>query len=250
MIQIDLSGKVALVTGAGQGLGEATARTLHRAGATLALNDLADADRDGSDRLDQLAADLGERVACFPADVRKLAAVEQMVEQLVEQLGGLDIVVNNAGIIRDRTIKKMEPAEWQEVIDTNLSGVYNVCRASAERIRPGGRVINLSSISAYLGTFGQVNYAAAKFGVVGLTRALSRELARDQITVNAIAPGLILTEMSKTIPEEHREAMLQQIPLGQHGEPDHIADVVLFLASDLARYVSGQTLHVNGGWYA
>ncbi len=250
MIQIDLSGKVALVTGAGQGLGEATARRLHAAGATLALNDLADAGSESSARLDGLAADLGERAACFPADVRDLAAVEQMVDQLVGELGGLDIVVNNAGIIRDRTIKKMETTEWQEVIDTNLSGVYHVCRASAERIRPGGRVINLSSISAFLGTFGQVNYAAAKFGVVGLTRSLSRELARDQITVNAIAPGLIQTEMSTSIPEEHREAMLQQIPLGRHGEPGDIAGVVLFLASDLAGYVSGQTLHVNGGWYA
>ena len=250
MIQIDLSGKVALVTGAGQGLGEATARRLHAAGATLALNDLADAGSESSARLDRLAADLGERAACFPADVRDLAAVEQMVDQLVGELGGLDIVVNNAGIIRDHTIKKMETAEWQEGIDTNLSGVYHVCRASAERIRPGGRVINLSSISAFLGTFGQVNYAAAKFGVVGLTRSLSRELARDQITVNAIAPGLIQTEMSTSIPEEHREAMLQQIPLGRHGEPGDIAGVVLFLASDLAGYVSGQTLHVNGGWYA
>ena len=250
MIQIDLSGKVALVTGAGQGLGEATARRLHAAGATLALNDLADAGSESSARLDRLAADLGERAACFPADVRDLAAVEQMVDQLVGELGGLDIVVNNAGIIRDRTIKKMETTEWQEVIDTNLSGVYHVCRASAERIRPGGRVINLSSISAFLGTFGQVNYAAAQFGVVGLTRSLSRELARDQITVNAIAPGLIQTEMSTSIPEEHREAMLQQIPLGRHGEPGDIAGVVLFLASDLAGYVSGQTLHVNGGWYA
>ena len=250
MIQIDLSGKVALVTGAGQGLGEATARRLHAAGATLALNDLADAGSESSARLDRLAADLGERAACFPADVRDLAAVEQMVDQLVGELGGLDIVVNNAGIIGDRTIKKMETAEWQEVIDTNLSGVYHVCRASAERIRPGGRVINLSSISAFLGTFGQVNYAAAKFGVVGLTRSLSRELARDQITVNAIAPGLIRTEMSTSIPEEHREAMLQQIPLGRPGEPGDIAGVVLFLASDLAGYVSGQTLHVNGGWYA
>jgi 3-oxoacyl-[acyl-carrier protein] reductase len=250
MIQIDLTGKVALVTGAGQGLGEATARMLHQAGATLALNDLADAGSDRSARLDQLAADLADRASCFTADVRDLPAIEQMVGQLIEELGGLDIVVNNAGIIRDRTIKNMETAEWQDVIDTNLTGVYHVCRVVAGQIRPGGRIINLSSISAFLGTFGQANYVAAKAGVAGLTRVLSRELARDQVTVNAIAPGLIMTEMSSSIPEEHREAMLTQIPLGRHGEPEDIAGVVLFLASDLASYVSGQTLHVNGGWYA
>jgi len=249
MIQIDLTGKVALVTGAGQGLGEATARMLHQAGATLALNDLPDAGSDRSARLDQLAADLADRASCFTADVRDLPAIEQMVGQLIEELGGLDIVVNNAGIIRDRTIKNMETAEWQDVIDTNLTGVYHVCRVVAGQIRPGGRIINLSSISAFLGTFGQANYVAAKAGVAGLTRVLSRELARDQVTVNAIAPGLIMTEMSSSIPEEHRELTIKQIPLGHAGQPGDVASTVLFLASDLASYISGQTIHVNGGLY-
>ncbi len=164
-------------------------------------------------------------------------------------MGGLDILVNNAGILRDRSIKKMTGAEWQDVIDTNLTGVFNVCQAAAERLNDNGRIVSIASLAAVMGFFGQANYAAAKAGVIALTKVLSKEVARKSITVNAVAPGVILTEMGKAIPEESRAAMLGQIPLGRFAEPHEIADVVLFLASDLASYMTGQTLHVNGGWW-
>ena len=162
----------------------------------------------------------------------------------------MDIVINNAGIVRDRTVQKMTDAEWQEVLDTNLSGVFKVSREAAKHLQRGGRIVNLASIAGAVGAFGQANYAAAKGGVVSLTKVLSRELARQEINVNAVAPGVIDTEMSRTIPEEVLVEMMGQIPLGRFGESSEIADVVLFLCSDLASYVTGQTIHVNGGWWS
>jgi 3-oxoacyl-[acyl-carrier protein] reductase len=157
--------------------------------------------------------------------------------------------VNNAGIIRDKTIRKLTHEQWRDVLDTNLTGVFNVCKAAADRVRDGGRIVNLSSISAAVGFFGQSNYAASKAGVIGLTKVLSKELARRRITVNAVAPGVVLTEMGRSIPEEVREAMLGQIPLGRFAEPEEVSSVIVFLCSELASYVTGQTLHVNGGWW-
>ncbi|NLF71352.1 MAG: SDR family oxidoreductase, partial [Candidatus Anammoximicrobium sp.] len=201
------------------------------------------------ERAEQTARQIGERGVALEADVREGPQVEAMIEEILRRFGRLDIVVNNAGIVRDRTLKKLSAEDWQAVIDTNLTGVYNVCKAAAERLSDGGRIINLSSISAAVGFFGQANYAAAKAGVTGLTKVLSRELAKRRITVNAVAPGVILTEMGQTIPETARAEMLKLIPLGRFGEPDEVAGVILFLASDLASYVTGQILHVNGGWY-
>jgi 3-oxoacyl-[acyl-carrier protein] reductase len=172
-----------------------------------------------------------------------------MIEFAKNQIRGtLDIVVNNAGIIRDKTIRKMSETDWQDVIDTNLSGVFHVCQAAAESLADNGRIVNLASISGVIGFFGQANYSSAKAGVIALTKVLSRELAKKNITVNAVAPGVVLTEMGQSIPETSRNQMLQQIPLGRFGEQEDIANAILFLCSPLAGYMTGQTLHVNGGW--
>ena len=171
-----------------------------------------------------------------------------MCQEIKCRTGRLDIVVNNAAVIRDRTLVKMSDSEWQEVIDTNLTGVFHVCRAAAELISDGGRIVNMASISGVVGFYGQVNYSAAKAGVIAITKVLSKELAKRRITVNAVSPGVVLTEMGQTIPKEVQADMLKQIPLGRFAEPQEIAGVVLFLCSDLASYVTGQTLHVNGGW--
>ena len=173
-----------------------------------------------------------------------------MVAAGVKKFGGLDIVVNNAGILRDRSFKKMSDTEWSDVIDTNLTGVFNVCKAAIGSLNEGGAIINVASLSAVTGFFGQANYASAKAGVITLTKVLSKELARQNIRVNAVAPGVVDTEMGKSIPEENRKAMLTMVPLGRFAEPSEIGDVVLFLASDMSSYVTGQTIHINGGWWA
>ena len=249
MLGIDLSGKTALVTGGGQGLGAATASLLAQAGANVVVNYFADPEGVNRRRADQTAERIGPRAVVIEADVRRLDQVHQMIDQAMRRFGRLDILVNNAGILRDRTLKKLSPDEWQSVIDTNLTGVYNVCKTVVERLADGGRIVNLASVSAVIGFFGQSNYAAAKAGVIGLTKVLSRELAKRRITVNAVAPGVVMTEMGKSIPDEQQAKMLDMIPLRRFGEPEEIAAVILFLCSELASYVTGQVIHVNGGWW-
>ena len=247
MIGIDLAGKTAVVTGASQGLGEMTARVLHEAGANVVVNYVAIGPNQAN--AERIAAELGARAMAVEADVRRPERVAAMFDAAVARFGGVDIIVNNAAILRDKTLRKMEPAQWQEVIDTNLTGVFNVCKAGSERMRDGGRIVNMASIAGVVGFFGQSNYAAAKAGVVAVTKVLSREVAKRRITVNAVAPGVSLTEMGKTIPEEVRAEMLKNIPLGRFAEPREVSTVILFLCSDLASYVTGQTVHVNGGWW-
>jgi 3-oxoacyl-[acyl-carrier protein] reductase len=250
MIGIDLTGRVALVTGGGQGLGQATARTLHRAGAAVAVNYFPDEAGANRSRAEATAAEFGERGLAVAADVCDRGQLDHCLAEVVARFGRLDIVVNNAAIIRDRTLKKMAVEEWQAVIDTNLTGVFQVCQAAQPHLAVGGRIVNMASISGVVGFFGQGNYAAAKAGVIALTKVLSKELASRKITVNAVAPGVVLTEMGQSIPEDVREQMLAQIPLRRFGTPQEIADAILFLCSDLAAYITGQTLHVNGGWWA
>ena len=261
MIPIKLTGKVALVTGSSQGLGEVTARTLHKAGASVVINYYPDEAGQGKAQAQKIVDELNatdaagtaenkiQRAIALGADVTDFPAVEEMVQNIVSELGGLDIVINNAGILRDRTLAKLSIDDWNAVIATNLSGVFHVCKAAAAVLRNEGRVVNLGSIAGTMGFFGQSNYAAAKSGVAGMGRVLSRELARKNITVNTVAPGVVLTDMGKSIPQEVRTEMLKQIPLNRFGEPSDISNAILFLCSDLASYITGQTLHVSGGWY-
>jgi len=249
MTTINLSGKVAVVTGASQGLGLATATTLHAAGATVVLNYFQDPAGLNQSRAAAAVAQLGERTVAMAADVRDRPGVEAMFDQVVNTFQRLDIVINNAAIIRDRSLRKMTDDEWSDVIDTNLTGVYNVCKASQSRLATGGRIVSMASISGVIGFYGQANYSSAKAGVIALTKVLSKELAARQITVNAVAPGVVMTEMAQTIPDDIRDQMLANIPLQRFGEPSEIANVILFLCSDLASYLTGQTLHVNGGWW-
>ncbi len=250
MITLDFSGRVALITGASQGLGEATARRLHTAGASVAINYFPDPAGENQKRADAVVASLGERAIALPADIRERKQVDECVAGVLQEFGRLDILVNNAAVIRDRTLQKMTEDDWNMVIDTNLTGVFNMCKAVFDHLAIGGRIVNLTSISGAIGFFGQANYSTAKGGLMSFTKVLSKELAYRKITVNAVAPGVILTEMGASIPENIRAEMIKQIPLRCFGEPDDIANAILFLCSDLAKYMTGQTLHVNGGWWA
>lgn len=250
MISIDLTGRVALVTGGGQGLGQATARRLHAAGASVAVNFFPDADGFNARRAEETIAAMETRGLAIPGDVRSREQMEACIAAAKQRFSRLDIVVNNAAIIRDKTLKNMDVDDWQAVIDTNLTGVFNVCKAAQPALSEGGRIVNMASISGVVGFFGQANYSSAKAGVIALTKVLSKELARRKITVNAVAPGVVMTDMAATIPTEVQQEMLKQIPLGTFGEPDDIANAILFLCSDMARYITGQTIHVNGGWWA
>jgi 3-oxoacyl-[acyl-carrier protein] reductase len=250
---IDLSSKVALITGASQGIGAEIARTLHRAGAHVLLNH-PDAG-EGATRRDAetLATELNtirpNSASVIAANVSDAEAVQHMMQQAKAEWGGIDFLINNAAILRDRTIAKMSLEEWQSVIDVNLSGVFYCCKYGMEIMRDGGAIVSMGSIAALVGFYGQTNYAAAKAGVCAMTRVLSREGARRSIRANAIAPGVIETSMSATIPQTVRDEMLKNVPLGRFGAPREIADVVLFLCSPMASYITGQTIEVNGGWH-
>lgn len=181
--------------------------------------------------------------------MRDRPAVEAMLDQVIQKVKRLDIVVNNAAIIRDRSLKNMSDDEWSSVIDTNLTGVFNVCKAANSPLADDGRIVSMASVSGSIGFYGQANYSSAKAGVMALTKVLSKKLAPRNITVNAVAPGVVMTEMAKTIPDSVRKQMMANIPLQRFGEPEEIANVILFLCSPLATYITGQTIHVNGGWW-
>ncbi len=250
MKTIDLSGKTAIITGSSQGIGRATAEALHDAGANIVINYFED--REGKNRVlaDSVVREFGDRTIALAADVRFPDQLDHMVAKTVGTFGGLNILVNNAGILRDKSFRKMEQNDWKDVIDTNLTGVFNSCKAAVEHLAEGSAIVNVASLSAVTGFFGQANYASAKAGVITLTKVLSKELARKNIRVNAVAPGVVDTEMGKSIPEENRKAMIANVPLGRFAEPHEIADVIVFLCSDMASYVTGQTIHVNGGWWS
>ncbi|MBM3876409.1 MAG: SDR family oxidoreductase [Verrucomicrobia bacterium] len=249
-IAIDLTGTVALVTGASQGIGAQIARTLHAAGATIVLNHpgLAATGADAGRIAAGLNAARPGSADVFAADVAVADAVRAMMQSVKQRRGGLDFLVNNAAILRDRTLSKMSLDEWHAVVGVNLTGVFHCCKFGLEVMRDGGAIVSLGSIAALQGFFGQANYASAKAGVQAMMRVLSRETARRGIRVNAIAPGVVDTAMAATIPESVRAEMLKNIPLGRLGSTSEVANVALFLCSPLSSYMTGQTLEVNGGW--
>lgn len=244
-----LEGKAALVTGASRGIGRAIAISLAEAGADVAVN-YSGSEQAAEEVVRQIES-LGRRAFKVKADVASSAQVEEMVKQVLDLFGKLDILVNNAGITRDNLIMRMKEEEFDQVINTNLKGVFNCIKAVTRPMmkQRSGKIINISSVVGVLGNAGQANYVAAKAGVIGLTKSAARELASRNIAVNAVAPGFIETDMTDKLTTEQREQMLQQIPAARLGKPEDIARVVRFLASDDAAYMTGQTIHVDGGMY-
>jgi len=238
-----LAGRGALVTGATGGIGNAIARKLHAAGASVAISGTK------VDRLEALAADLGERVHIVPCNLADRAAVQKLAGEAEAKLGTLDILVNNAGVTKDNLFMRMKDEEWDQVIAVDLTSAFVLCRSAVRNMmrRQWGRIVNITSISGVIGNPGQGNYAAAKAGMIGMTKSLAREVASRGITANCIAPGFIKTAMTDALNEKQVEAIATHIPAGTFGTPDDIAAAALYLSSEEARYMTGQTLHVNGG---
>lgn len=239
----DLTGKCALVTGASGGIGGAIATALHGAGATVALSGTRE------EPLKALAAELGDRAHVLPCNLSDAEAVDALPKQAIEAMGALDILVNNAGITRDQLFMRMSDDEWQSVLDVNLTSTMRLCRGVMRPMMKArwGRIINISSIVGATGNPGQGNYAASKAGMVGMTKSIAYEVASRGITANAIAPGFIATAMTDKLTDEQKEKINVQIPAARMGQPEEIAAAVLYLASPEAAYVTGATLHVNGG---
>ncbi len=252
MISFRFANKVALVTGSSRGMGAAILEAFAKAGAACILNywdDPEGANRKDAERTASALAKFNVPVHLISCDVRDYASVERLMQEAKSKAGGIDILVNNAGVCRDRTVKKMSLDEWHSVVDTNLDGVFFCAKQGAEVMRDGGRIINIASVAGIVGFPGQANYAAAKAGVIAMTKVLAKELAKRKITVNAVAPGLIHTPMLGVLRPEVQAEYEKQIPIGRVGEPSDVANAVLFFASEESEYITGQTLPITGGWY-
>lgn len=239
----DLTGKNALITGASGGIGGDIARALHGAGASVGLSGTR------VEPLQKLADELGERAHVLPCNLSDFEAVEALPKQAAEAMGSVDILVNNAGITRDNLFMRMSDEEWQSVIDVNMTSTMKLCKGVIRGMMKArwGRIVNVSSVVAAIGNPGQANYAASKAGMIGFSKALAHEVATRGITVNAVAPGFITTAMTEKLTEDQKKGLLLKVPAGRMGDPEEIAAAVLYLSSPEAGYVTGATLHVNGG---
>jgi 3-oxoacyl-[acyl-carrier protein] reductase len=247
MLSIDLSGKNAIVTGGTRGIGRAIVETLAKSGARVAFTF-----RSSVDEAEALKAELeanGTEVLSIQGDAADISAAEDAVKQVIDAWGSVDIIVNNAGITKDGLMLRMSEDDWDAVINTNLKSVFNFSKAAYRPMmkQRAGKIINLSSVVGTTGNPGQTNYAASKAGIVGFSKSLAKELAARGVTVNVVAPGFVATDMTASLSDAAKEAMLGAVPMGRPAEPQEIADAVLFLASPLADYITGQVLHVNGG---
>jgi 3-oxoacyl-[acyl-carrier protein] reductase len=244
----DFSGKVVLVTGSSCGIGAEMIKAFDKRGAQCVVNYVADVQGQNKADAENVATELRDPLV-IECDVTRPDHVESMMTEIRDKRGGLDVLVNNSGIIADRTIKKMSIEEFESVIRVNLIGTFTVTQKAASILRSGGRIVNLSSVSGQMGLFGQANYSSSKAAIIALTKVSAREFARQNITVNAIAPGFIDIGMSKGMSDEITANFIKQIPLGRLGAANEIVDAALFLASPMASYITGHVLNVNGGFY-
>ena len=245
---LDFTGKVVLVTGGSRGLGAEMIKAFGNRGAQCVVNYVVDPAGQNKSDADGVVAALSNPLL-IECDVTNPEQVESMMKTIGDKFGGLDILINNSGVIRDRTIKKLTPEDFESVVRVNLTGTFNVTQKAAAILRKDGRIVNLSSVSGQMGLFGQANYSSSKAAIIALTKVSAREFARQNITVNAIAPGFIDVGMSKGMPDEVTANFIKQIPLGRLGDAENIVDAALFLCSPMASYITGHVLNVNGGFY-
>ena len=244
---MNFNGQTALITGAGRGIGKTIAVKLAESGLDIAIADM----NPVSDDVLREIEEYGTKCLAFQLDVTDVESVDSVVKKIIDETGGIHILVNNAGITQDNLFMRMKPEQWSQVIDVNLNGVFHVTKAVIRTMvkQHSGRIINISSVVGFSGNPGQVNYSSTKSGLIGFTKSLSREVGTRGITVNAVAPGFINTAMTQALNESQQQAILNQIPLGRMGEAEDIANAVAFLASEEASYITGTVLHVNGGMY-
>ena len=244
---MNFNGQTALITGAGRGIGKTIAIKLAESGLDIAIADM----NPVSDDVFREIEEYGTKCLTFQLDVTDVESVDSVVKKIIDETGGIHILVNNAGITQDSLFMRMKPEQWSQVIDVNLNGVFHVTKAVIRTMvkQHSGRIINISSVVGVSGNPGQVNYSSTKSGLIGFTKSLSREVGTRGITVNAVAPGFINTAMTQALNESQQQAILNQIPLGRMGEAEDIANAVAFLASEEASYITGTVLHVNGGKY-
>ena len=245
---MDLKGKIAIVTGAAQGIGKVIALGLAKCGADIAVSDI---NEDSLNAAVKEIEALGRKAIAVKMDVSSLKDCEEMVKKTIDAFGKVDILINNAGITRDTVLLRMKEEQWDQVIQVNLKGTFNCTKAVIRSMfkQKSGKIINISSVTGAMGNAGQANYSASKAAVMGFTKSIAREYAHCGITVNAVAPGFIKTAMTDAIPEKDRDAMISIIPAKRLGLPEDVADTVCFLASDMANYITGQVIHINGGMY-